>query len=136
MFQLLIYEIPYLILAGFPLLMLLMLPISCCCMACKRKKKKKLTDIEVLQKRKIRGFVGASFVFTVGTLFLYVSLQNCIKNSVKHLHCAKSVRIFPHSDWKRREYISLRVQSKCGKIMTRKNPNTDTFYTLLNLYFL
>ena len=54
MFQLLIYKIPYFILTDYPLLMLLILPICCCCVACKRKKKKKLTDIEVLQKRKIR----------------------------------------------------------------------------------
>ena len=65
MVQPLIYEIPYLILAGFPLLILLILPISCCCMGCKRKKKKKLTDIEVLQKRKIRGLVGARNVIPV-----------------------------------------------------------------------
>ena len=136
MFQLLIYEIPYFILAGFPLLILLILPICCCCVACKRKEKKKLTDIEALQKREIRGFVGVTFVFTVGTLFLYVSLQRCIKNSVKHLHCVKSVRIFPHSDWIRREYVFLYVQFECGKIRTKKSPNTDTFYAMLNLDFL
>ena len=27
---------------------------------------------------------------------------------------------------------SLRIQSECGKIRTRKTPNTDTFYAVLN----
>ena len=27
-------------------------------------------------------------------------------------------------------FVSLRTQSKCGKIRTRKTPNTDTFYTV------
>ena len=31
------------------------------------------------------------------------------------------VRIFPHSDWIRRYGISLRIQSECGKLRTRKN---------------
>ena len=54
------------------------------------------------------------------------------------------VRIFPHSDWMRRERsifpafglnagrcgVSLRIQSKCGKMRTRKTPNTDTFHVV------
>ena len=35
------------------------------------------------------------------------------------------VRIFPHSDWIRRD---LRIQFECGKIRNRITPNTDTFY--------
>ena len=27
-------------------------------------------------------------------------------------------------------FVSLHIQSKCGKILTRKTPNTDTFYVL------
>ena len=38
------------------------------------------------------------------------------------------VRIFPHSD-----SVSLRIQFKCGKIRTRKTPNTDTLLTQCNL---
>ena len=43
-------------------------------------------------------------------------------------HCVKSNRtvfgvflvgIFPHSDWIRRDTVSLRIQSHCGKIRTR-----------------
>ena len=44
------------------------------------------------------------------------------------------VSIFPHLDWIRRdtEYLTVfslshRIQSECGKIWTRKTPNTDTF---------
>ena len=35
------------------------------------------------------------------------------------------VRIFPHSDWIRRYGISLRIQSECGKLRTRKNSVFD-----------
>ena len=27
--------------------------------------------------------------------------------------------------------VSLRIQSECGKIRTRKTPNTDTFYAVI-----
>ena len=51
------------------------------------------------------------------------------------LHCVKSVRIrsysgqyFPTFGLKRELYgVSLRIQSKCGKIRTRITPNTDAF---------
>ena len=29
-----------------------------------------------------------------------------------------------------RHGVSLRIQSKCGKMRTRKNPNTDTFHAV------
>ena len=41
------------------------------------------------------------------------------------------VRIFQHSDWIRRDSLSLHIQSECGKIVTRITPNTDTFYAVL-----
>ena len=31
------------------------------------------------------------------------------------------VRIFPHSAWTRRDTVSLRIQSECGRIRTRNN---------------
>ena len=54
------------------------------------------------------------------------------------------VRIFPHLDWIRRDtsYLpalspnagkilrSLRIQSECGKMRTRKYPTTDTFHAV------
>ena len=50
-------------------------------------------------------------------------------------HCVKSVRIrsnsglhFPAFRLNTERYsVSLRIQSKCGEIRTRKIPNTDTF---------
>ena len=59
-------------------------------------------------------------------------------------HCVKSVHIrrifliciFPHSDWIQRCSVSLRIQSECEKIMTRKTPNTDTFHTVWSKAYL
>ena len=59
----------------------------------------------------------------------------------KDLHYAKGVRIrsfsspyFPEFKLNPEKYsASLRIQSKCGKIWTRKTPNTDTFQAVLNL---
>ena len=53
-------------------------------------------------------------------------------------HCIKSVRSqsysgLLHSDWIRRyriEFVSLRIQSECWKIRTRKTTNTDTFHAV------
>ena len=53
------------------------------------------------------------------------------------MHCVKRVRIrnysgphFPHSDWIRRDSVSLSIQPKCGKMRTTITPNTDTFYAV------
>ena len=53
-------------------------------------------------------------------------------------HCVKSVRIrsysgphFPAFGLNTERYsVSLRMQSKCGKMRTRITPNADTFYTV------
>ena len=53
-------------------------------------------------------------------------------------HCVKSVRIrsfsgpyFPTFGLNTEKYgVSIRTQSKCGKIRTRKTPNTDTFHAV------
>ena len=53
-------------------------------------------------------------------------------------HCMKSVRIrnfsgpyFPAFGLNTDRYgISFRIQSECGKIRTRKTPNTDTFHAV------
>ena len=49
-------------------------------------------------------------------------------------HCIKSVRIpsytdpyFPAFGLNTERYVSLRIQSECGKMRTRITPNTDTF---------
>ena len=59
----------------------------------------------------------------------------------RHLHCVKSAHIrsfsgpyFPAFELNTERYgISLHIQYKCGKIRTRKTPNTHTFYTVLFL---
>ena len=56
------------------------------------------------------------------------------------LHYLKSVRIrsfsspnFPAFGLNTEKYgVSLRIQSKCGKIQARKTPNTDTFHAASN----
>ena len=53
-------------------------------------------------------------------------------------HCVKSVRIrsfsgpyFPAFGMNVERYsVSLRIQSECGKMRTRKAPNTDTFHAV------
>ena len=57
------------------------------------------------------------------------------------LHCVKSVLIrsfsglyFPAFGLITERYgVSLRIQSECGKIRTRKTPNTDIFHAVLTL---
>ena len=41
------------------------------------------------------------------------------------------IRIFQLS---KRYSVSLRIQSKCGKIQNRKTPNTDTFHAVLRFF--
>ena len=60
------------------------------------------------------------------------------------IHCVKSVRIrsfsglcFPAFGLKTERYeLSLCIQSKCGKMWTRKTPNTDTLYAVILIVFL
>ena len=57
---------------------------------------------------------------------------------LKVSHCVKSVRIWSFSGTyspafglnKKRCFLSLCIQSECGKIRTRKTPNTDTFHAV------
>ena len=77
------------------------------------------------------------------------SLPNEINQNLKYkllfptpqyrFHCVKSVLIpsysglhFPTFGLNTERYsVSLRIQSKYGKMRTRINPNTDTFHTVL-----
>ena len=52
-------------------------------------------------------------------------------------YCVKGVCIrsssgpyFPAFGLNTERFVSLRIQSECGKIRTRINPNTDTFYAV------
>ena len=67
-----------------------------------------------------------------------------LKLEVRHYHplCEKYpntefflVRIFPHSDWIRRDtkYLSLRIQSECGKYEPEKTPYLDTFHAVITI---
>ena len=59
--------------------------------------------------------------------------------NISYVHCVKSVRIRSYSGPyftafglnTERYGVSLRIQSNCGKIRTRINPNTDTFYAVV-----
>ena len=57
----------------------------------------------------------------------------CVKVSVLGVFL---VRIFWYWDWIRTRYsVFLRIQSECGKMRTRKTPNTDTFNSVVNFIF-
>ena len=68
--------------------------------------------------------------------YIHLSQQTL---SSKHFHCVKSVRIWSFSGPyfpvfrlnKDRYGVSLRIPSECGKIRTKKFPNTDTFHVVL-----
>ena len=58
-----------------------------------------------------------------------------------HRHCAKSVNIrsffgphFPTFGLNTEKYSSLRIQSECGKIRTRKNLNMNTFHAVRDCF--
>ena len=59
-------------------------------------------------------------------------------------HCVKCVRIrrlsgpyFPAFGLKtERHFLSIHIQSECGKIRTRKTLNTDTFYTIYLVFLI
>ena len=55
-----------------------------------------------------------------------------------NFHCLKSVHIrnfsgpyFPEFGLNTERCVFLHIQSECGKIWTRKNPNTDTLHAVL-----
>ena len=59
--------------------------------------------------------------------------------SIQNIHCVKGVRIrsfssphFPAFGLNTERYfVSLRIQSECRKIRTRRTPNTDTFKVVI-----
>ena len=60
-------------------------------------------------------------------------------NDHRTIHCVKIVRIWSYSGPyfpafglnTERYFVSLSVQSECGKIRTRITPNADTFYAVI-----
>ena len=69
---------------------------------------------------------------------LLILVRNAKIQLVYGFHCIKSVHIWSYSGPyfptfglnTERYFISLRIQSECGKIRTRITPNTDTFYAV------
>ena len=61
-----------------------------------------------------------------------------LHSKVYSKHCVKNVRIwsfsgpyFPAFRLNTEKYrVSVRIQSECGKIWTRKTPNADTFHAV------
>ena len=62
---------------------------------------------------------------------------------IKDIHCLKSVRTRSFSSLyfsafilnTERYGVSLRIQSECGKMWTRKTPNMDTFNAVIWIQF-
>ena len=91
--------------------------------------------------------MSSHILFKDFNMFFYVHINihnilNCLTHFVL-LHCVKSVRIrtvsssyFPAFWLNTERYgISLCIQSKWGKIRTRKSPNTDTFHLALVSFY-
>ena len=73
------------------------------------------------------------------TLIEWNQLDTDIRNSPSYIsHSPKGVRIRSYSGPyfsafglnRERYFVSLRIQSECGKILTRITLNTDTFYAV------
>ena len=68
----------------------------------------------------------------------HTSIDQDMGYQVRAIHCVKSARIrgfsgpyFPTFGLNTENSVSLRIQSKCEKIRTRKTPNTDTFLAVI-----
>ena len=72
------------------------------------------------------------------TLVLHVKIELPLSISASDGPCVKSVLIQSFSSLYLTAFglnadiyiVNLRIQSKCGKIRTRKTPNTDTFHAV------
>ena len=67
-----------------------------------------------------------------------VAKKESIKNSIEELMFFNFVdlpTIFCRKLSKETYFVSLGIQSECGKMWTRINPNTDTFYAVIFSYF-
>ena len=69
----------------------------------------------------------------------YFSIFTTFVRKVPEIQCVKSIRIrnfsgpnFPAFGLNTERYgLSFRIQQECGKISTRKTPNTDTFHGVI-----
>ena len=82
------------------------------------------------------------FTSNYKTLVSTLEFHNGRHDVQEAVHWVKSVRIrnfsglyFPAFGLNTERYgVSLRIQSKCRKIQTRKIPNTDIFYAVVMMY--
>ena len=99
------------------------------------------TKMQEMKKQESR-FPGALLEHLVASLVKPV-ISSVVKGIsrrgvIRARHCVKSVRIWSYSGQHfpafglntKRYSMSLRIQSKWGKIWTRISPNTDTFYAV------
>ena len=71
-------------------------------------------------------------------------LFSCFWQHFYLIHCVKSVRIWSYSGLHfpafglnmERDFVSLRIQSECGKMLTKITPNRGTFYAVLVTCFI
>ena len=83
----------------------------------------------IIQFKHFWGNLNIELILAPGCEFLSAK---CIQHSVKNVQIRIFFldRIFPHSDWIRRFTEYIHIQSKCGKIRTRKTPYLDTFHAV------
>ena len=82
------------------------------------------------------------FIFILSLIFI-IFFWNYILQKLLIQQCVKKVRIlsfsgpyFPAFGLNTERYpVSLRIQSKCRKIWTRKTPNTNTFHAVQGCEF-
>ena len=81
-------------------------------------------------------------LYTIQSNLIHITSANSpLPLSLSQIHCVKSARIrsfscpyfpaFRLNMGRDTPYLFVWIQSKCGKIRTRKTPNTDTFYPVL-----
>ena len=82
------------------------------------------------QNSKIKSRKSFALVLKISTIVTKQLAYIALKMSVFGVF---RVRIFSHLNW-RQDFVSLRIQSKCSKMLTRKTPNTDTFYAVILIW--
>ena len=93
------------------------------------------TSIPRLKRNLTWNRVSLPLDFVVGVLVLQKEIFTCNAHFVKSIQIWKYSRsYFSAFGLKKDRYcISLRIQSKYGKIHSRITPNTDTFYAVANV---
>ena len=87
---------------------------------------------------KMFSFLWICCIHLTGIALWYPSEALVIRFYFTNKHCVKSVRVRSYSGPHffafglntERYSVSLRFQSECGKIRTRKTPSTDTFHAV------